>query len=101
MGARIGLRLCYARVDIESFVIVHVATVVEHTTVAMAGVLVHAEVSHKHQLIADIGAQRGQCPLHNSLFGPGLRTLGILGSRNSEQDDAGHTEFGQLAYFSS
>ena len=52
---------------------------------AVVGVLVHAQIGDQHDVVAEIGAQVGQCHLDDPVRVPGLRPDVVLVLGNAEQ----------------
>ena len=92
---RLGLGQCDLPVQLERLVVEHLATVVEQPAVAVAGVLVEAQVGHEHHPVADRVAQSAQRHLHDALRVPGSRPPLVLLGGHTEEDDTGDAEVGQ------
>ena len=96
VGPRTGLGDGDPLVELERGVVVGLTVVVEHTAVAVVGVLVDAEIRDQHQVVAVVVAQVAQCQLDDAVGVPGLRPLGVLRGGDPEQDHGGDAEGLQL-----
>ena len=88
MRPGVGLRHGHPAIDLQGGVVVHVAVVVEHAAVAMVGEFVQADVTHHHEVVADLGSHVPDGLVQYAVRVQRSGALGIAPGRDAEEHDA-------------
>ena len=86
-------------VQFECGVIVHRPVPIQHATVAMVGVLVHAQVGHQNHVVAHLVTKVTQGHLDDAVRVPGLGADGVLAVGYPEEDDGRDPQVTQCGHF--